>query len=323
MHLVNQRRDSIARKLSRPLLWCGPPELMKLTWERAPDFWSIRALSLRIESDAKRASLPPLWPATWVTDPPERLRAMLDTALRHGDAKNASRVALMLADSLAARGKVDDAIEVLGEVAATPEIDLARAITDAKRGVDAEARLDAPTTPELEASRRMALANVRRAREPSTAKSEYEAARDLFAAAGDRVNEALATANLGVLALASGDVDDAIAELERAEDAIHAQGDARSEAEILSRLGGALLAQRDARRASACVEEALVAFREAGDRGGECRALLLVARAYFELGDAEKARDDATRAVTIAKTLGDDAAALEATALRDAAIAAV
>lgn len=324
MLLVNQRRDSIARKLARPLLWCGPPELMKLTWERAPDFWSIRALPLRVGDGAARASLPPLWPATWVSDPPERLRATLDAATRQGDEKNAARIALLLAETLGARGKLDDAIEVMDEVKSTPEIALARAIAEARRGgANATAMLEAATSSELEGRRRMALANLRRAHDPDSARAEYERARDLFAAVGDGVNEALATASIGVVALLGGDVDEATERLEQAHAALRALGDDRSEAEVLLRLGGALLAQRDARRASACIEDALVAFRRVGDREGECRAVLLVARAYLELGDAEKARDDAARAIALARQLHDEGAEREAVALRDAALAAL
>ncbi len=323
MRLINQRRDSIARKLSRPLLWCGPPDLMKLTWERAPDFWSIRALPLRVEDDAKRASLPPLWPATWVPDPPERLRETLDAAVRHGDAKNAARVACALAEALVARNKIDDAIEVLGEVESTPEIVLARAVAEARRGntAKAEAVLASSGAPELEARRRMALANVRRARDRAAAATEYEESGALFAKMGDRANEALAIANLGVVALASGDVDEATARLEDALSTLRERGDDRSEAEVRTRLGGAFLAQRDSRRASECFEEALVAFRHLADSRGECAALRHVARAYLNLGDAEKARDDAERAVTLSRALRDEDAEREATALRDEALA--
>ena len=323
MRLINQRRDSIARKLSRPLLWCGPPELMKLTWERAPDFWSIRALPLRVDEDARRASLPPFWPTTWVPDPLERLRETLDAAVRQGDTKNAARVAHALAEALLARSKIDDAIDVLDEVESTPEIALCRAVAEARRGdsAKAEAALASPGLPELEARRCMALANVRRGRDRAGSAARYDEARALFAAAGDRANEALATANLGVVALASGDIDEATTRLEDALATLRELGDDRCEAEVRTRLGGAFLAQRDSRRASECFEEALVAFRRLADNRGECAALCQVARAYLNLGDAEKARDDAGRAVTLARALHDENAAREAMALRDEALA--
>ena len=37
LSLLNQRRDSIVSGLAHPLLWCGPLEFLKATWERAPD----------------------------------------------------------------------------------------------------------------------------------------------------------------------------------------------------------------------------------------------------------------------------------------------
>lgn len=42
--LVNQARDAIVRTLRRPLLWCGPRSFLNLTWQNAPDFWSIRSV---------------------------------------------------------------------------------------------------------------------------------------------------------------------------------------------------------------------------------------------------------------------------------------
>lgn len=49
--LVNQARDAIARTLRRPLLWCGPRSFLNLTWEHAPDFWSIRSVDHSLYSD--------------------------------------------------------------------------------------------------------------------------------------------------------------------------------------------------------------------------------------------------------------------------------
>ena len=77
LRLVNMRRDSIVQALARPRLWRGPPEFLKLTWERAPDFWSIRAMTLRFARWSEPVHEAPLWPGAWVADPPERLREML------------------------------------------------------------------------------------------------------------------------------------------------------------------------------------------------------------------------------------------------------
>ncbi|MBK8259281.1 MAG: hypothetical protein IPK82_42320 [Polyangiaceae bacterium] len=44
LHLVNQSRDTIAKQLGRPLLWCGPRSFLERTMDEAPDFWSIRSV---------------------------------------------------------------------------------------------------------------------------------------------------------------------------------------------------------------------------------------------------------------------------------------
>ncbi len=49
--LVNQARDAIVRTLRRPLLWCGPRSFLNLTWQHAPDFWSIRSVDHSLYSD--------------------------------------------------------------------------------------------------------------------------------------------------------------------------------------------------------------------------------------------------------------------------------
>lgn len=49
--LVNQARDAIVRALRRPLLWCGPRSFLNLTWQHAPDFWSIRSVDHSLHSN--------------------------------------------------------------------------------------------------------------------------------------------------------------------------------------------------------------------------------------------------------------------------------
>ena len=54
--LVNQARDAIVRTLRRPLLWCGPRSFLNLTWQNAPDFWSIRSVDHSMYSAAGRVA---------------------------------------------------------------------------------------------------------------------------------------------------------------------------------------------------------------------------------------------------------------------------
>lgn len=48
LRLLNQRRDTVAEQLNAPLLWCGSAEFFRATAEQAPDFWSIREITIQI-----------------------------------------------------------------------------------------------------------------------------------------------------------------------------------------------------------------------------------------------------------------------------------
>lgn len=59
LHLVNQSRDTIAARIGRPLLWCGPRPFLERTMDEAPDFWSIRAVERRLGPDPLAAGEEP------------------------------------------------------------------------------------------------------------------------------------------------------------------------------------------------------------------------------------------------------------------------
>lgn len=311
LHLVNQRRDSLARAIGKPLLWCGPPEFIRTTWERAPDFWSVRALPIRVEAAERRANVAPLWPALCVVDSTERLRAMLAAARRHHDGANAGRIALSLADSLVARWELGEALEVVDAAAPGEELLLVKGIVLAYRGAttaarECFARVRESTDALVAARGRLCFANTEA--RPSDARVAYESSRDVFLASGDVANEAVATANLGVVQLDEGDANGAVETLEAALDRARASADDRVIARVLSTLGAASVARRDSRHACELLEEALVLLRAVGDRRGELDAVQRIAEAYLNVGDPEKAERDAERAIAIAGELALDAA---------------
>jgi tetratricopeptide (TPR) repeat protein len=318
LRLVNMRRDSIVQALARPLLWCGPPEFLKLTWERAPDFWSIRAMTLRFARWSEPVHEAPLWPGAWVADPPERLREMLAMARRQGDERNIARAAATLAEALVARGELEEAAEVVAETSGAPSLRMIEAVVSAMRGAHdrAEAILAdagwAPGEPEVEGRRLVALGNLALETRREVAVQRYEQARTLLRAAGDVANEAVAVANLGVASMAEGALEAAAVLLEQALSLARSAGDARTEARILSKLGRVQLLQRDSRHACATLEEALDCLLDVGDPRVEGEVLRRLASAYLELGDPEKAEGDARRAAGIARSVGDEAGAREA-----------
>jgi tetratricopeptide (TPR) repeat protein len=318
LRLVNQRRDSIAQTLARPLLWSGPPEFLKLTWERAPDFWSIRAMTLRFPRSSEPVREAPLWPGAWVADPPERLREVVAMARQQGDERNVARAAAALAEALLARGELDEAAEVVAESSGAPSLRMVEAIVSALRGPRERAVAileDGAWTaglPEVEGRRLIALGNLELETDPAAATHRYEQACSLLRDAGDLANQAVAVANLGVAAMRDGTLDSAAALFDEALALARGAGDARTESRVLSKLGRVQLLQRDSRRACATLEEALERLSDVADPRVESEVLRRLARAYIELGDPEKAEGDARRAAGIAQALGDEAGVQEA-----------
>lgn len=82
LRLVNERRDSIAKHLDCPLLWCGSSEFLVQTGHQAPDFWSARAVERRIEARKKSESKKAFRKKAHSKD------ELLHEALRQGDRKS-------------------------------------------------------------------------------------------------------------------------------------------------------------------------------------------------------------------------------------------
>jgi tetratricopeptide (TPR) repeat protein len=271
----------------------------------------------------------PLWPGVWVTDPPERLRDMLRMAKAQGDGAIAAHAATLLAEALVARGEIEDAAEVIAEVPSTPALRIVEAVVAAARGdrVRAETIVSDETftagAPELEGRRLIALGNLRVDVDRPAAQKAYEKAASLLGGARDTSNVAVALADLGLVAMSDGALDQAEARFDEALDVAHRAGDARVEARVLSKLGRLHLLRRDSRRACAVLEEALTCAEGAGDPRAEGEILRRLARAYLELGDPEKAEQDARRAASIERAMGDEQAALEADDIARDAHAAV
>lgn len=83
LRLVNERRDSIAKHLQCPLLWCGSSEFLVQTGQQAPDFWSVRAVERKIEAR-------PVIESRKTQKKKESAKGdLLDEALRQRDRKSA------------------------------------------------------------------------------------------------------------------------------------------------------------------------------------------------------------------------------------------
>jgi tetratricopeptide (TPR) repeat protein len=322
LRLLNQRRDTIVDELGCPLLWCGPPEMMALMWERAPDFWSIRAMTHRLEVPTAAPAEMPLWAGVVVRDAPERLREMRQTAREQNDPLVSVRVAIQLAEALLACGEFEEAAELSDELRREPAgttvqrgtLELIRARANLAVGRTAEAA-EAIAAAEALAQSGVdgafaamlgtAKGNLALRSDLDAAVAAYEPAHLAFRGASDKRNEAVVIADLGVAALAAGDAERAIEHLELARTMLRDVGDDRSESRVVAHLGRAHAALRDSRSANEYFDEALEMTRAIGDRRGESRILSHLAQVYLNVGDPEKALEDATRALAIAEDVGD------------------
>jgi tetratricopeptide (TPR) repeat protein len=326
LSIANQRRDTIVEGLGCPLLWCGPLEFLNYTWERAPDLWSIRGMMQRVLLEAKAPPESPLWGGVVAAGAPERLRETLRAAREQGDREVAARVTVQLAESLLAGGEYGEAAEVIdeakseaplsGNASATLALLRARAahalgdVETARQAlIEAELARQAPASSSdrsFEAQAATARGNLELRVDAGKARASYEEAVSAATVSGDKRNEAVALADLGIALLALGEAEAGLTQLEAARTLASEVGDERSEARCLMHLGRAHAALYDSRAAAQCFEEALELVRGQGDRRGEARVLFHVAKTYLDAGDAEKAREDALRALVLARSVGDE-----------------
>jgi tetratricopeptide (TPR) repeat protein len=197
---VNLHRDTIVRHLARPLIWCGPRPFLALTWERAPDFWSIRTVDYVVVPDEEEAH------------EVEELRSLLEQARAQGDKANERSLRLRLAGSQIAR---DDLEQAEGTLRAGPSghedpaILLGLAEIQLRRGDREGARHllhsveGGKLTPEERLSRELLEARSYQADgDLLHAKPTYERALDSARAIGDKRAEVQALLGLGSLAKA-------------------------------------------------------------------------------------------------------------------------
>ncbi len=111
LRLLNQRRDSLARHLNAPLLWCGPSSFFDSTWQLAPDFWSVAAVPARIHATPGRIQERAVSWTTSSSIAEDQLLARYADALVQHDVLNAVRIGLTAVESLGAHGKLAAALD--------------------------------------------------------------------------------------------------------------------------------------------------------------------------------------------------------------------
>jgi WD40 repeat protein/nucleoside phosphorylase len=245
LRFLNDRRDDIARRLGRPLFWCGPASFLLATAEGAPDFWSVRAVERRLKlASASR-------------EPGVSRHELLAEAIRQGDVRSVAALTLGPAREALAAGRLDEAAELLDDVPPSladkdasldAEVRLLRAEVHRRRGALDEAiaivdrlrreRLE----PRVTAQAELSWARLHEARHDSVeAERAYARATAAADSAGDRAFVLLASMRREALRFA-GDPEGALRRLEDAKNLAEHQGD-----RLLDALGFALLSAAYAR----------------------------------------------------------------------------
>jgi Tol biopolymer transport system component/tRNA A-37 threonylcarbamoyl transferase component Bud32/tetratricopeptide (TPR) repeat protein len=270
LRLINQRRDTLARRLGCPLLWCGPASFLNTSWEEAPDFWSIRSTDIKLAEEPAVAS-PEASPAA-LPDPEQPLRDLLQAARSQGDLTGAARLAARLTDALLARGAVDEAArtvaEALAEAQKSPEppleLLLRQAAVERRRGhpFAAAATLGSlltqtGATPNLRLQALLMLAGVLEdGGDLARAEESYRRAIDLAREQADHEAETRALVGAHGIAARTGRAAEAEAPLEEARSMAVRLGDrelvgAAATAQALAAIGG-----HDAQRGDERIGEA-------------------------------------------------------------------
>ncbi|MFO0591676.1 MAG: protein kinase [Polyangiaceae bacterium] len=240
LRLVNQRRDTMARHLKRPLLWTGPVSFLDATWNHAPDFWSVRALDQRIAPPEGGDAL-------------DSLRHLLTAAREQGDVRSEARLAVQLADDLSSAGAYVEAMELLGETlsrAKSEPVEVRGELTIRKARLfllqgdtfAAEelmrALLEWPLPKEMVAAALLVLAGAHaRAGRHEEALGAYEQALSAAEQAKDIAAEIQARIGIGLNSVsAGGPISEARASIQKAVEQAHAIGDPALEAHALRAL---------------------------------------------------------------------------------------
>jgi hypothetical protein len=212
--MVNLHRDGIARNLGCPLLWCGPPEFLRATWEEAPDFWSIAAIPKQFPRDTDHSWIPLVdvdWNFVRETDI-DSLLSSYGAARDQGDTENQIRLGARLIAALGPdRHDIRDTISrEIGKYPFGPAmilLPLSLRVQTRDPLVAILSRRETSRSPQLKAQFLLHLGVIsRRSALPEDACKELTESIQLFEQTGDAGSETLARLKLAELQLFRGDI---------------------------------------------------------------------------------------------------------------------
>ena len=269
LRLLNQRRDTLSKRLGCPLLWCGPPSFLNLSGEEAPDLWSIRATDQRLTEEPAPA-MPEAAPAILAAT--DRLRDLLRTARTQNDQAASASIAARLADALLAEGALDEAARTILEglaiaqsSAAPPaELLLRQAAIDRRRGHTASAAAvlgtllaQSDVAPHVRQQAQLALAGVLEdSGDLERAEATYREVLAAARASADLEGEARALIGAFGIAARTGRAVEAVEPLAKARSIAERLGDRGLESAAAAAQASAALGGHDAQGGQERIDEA-------------------------------------------------------------------
>ncbi len=330
LNLLNLQRDTLAAHLGRPMIWCGLRSFLNATWREAPDFWSIRDITLRIPvlTTSDTSHVPGGGPWMEPTPEPETIAELVEDARRVKDDRNLARLLLGLARSLLARGRPDEAerpfeeadalITSLSSFRGTHEDALLEEtrgdLAWPMRGVEAAEEAYGRAFAAYDVlgdglGRARLLGKLGRCafyrRELDAAAEMYERALAEVSRLGDLATTAQLLLLRGRVRFYRTDYDAAMRDYEEAASLFVSMQDRLGEAEVRKAIGEVRLRWGDLAGASKDYDAALALYEERKDALGRATVLLGRAHVRFQRGDIEGAAADCAEALALFRAVND------------------
>lgn len=301
LNFLNMKRDTIAHHLGRPLIWCGLRFFLDAMAEHAPDFWSIRNITIQIplQSQSHIEVLSGLDPFARPAGSLRKLSPIAKTRHKPDETPAFARVLLDHARALVAAGRAKDAIVSL---------DHAETIL--------RARTISSTTVE-DALLRELRGDVAFALEGDGATENlYPAALEAYFQTGDVRGQARIYAKLARIARRRGNSDIATIQFDAALGMATQLGDVSLRAAILHARAVDTDKGLEVAQALRDLDESATIFESLADAPSRARVLVTRAVIRHDIDDIEGAIADLDAALAILSQFNDPLARMKAQALR-------
>lgn len=329
---LNQFRNPLRRQFDIPLIFVGAPWLQEVLRENAPDLWSVRTLTARVQSQAsenlREQPAATSTPETREPGPDPELALAEAQQLREQPGKELALARLLhrAGVGFSASRRWSEAVNALSEAlelrerAGAEPADLAQ--TEYRLGIAlrwtagydrsatllnrARTRCHDLALPREEAWCIEALGDIELARSNhAEARRHYERALGIYHQLGDLQGQANCIQDLGSIALRRSDHPEARRRFEQAI-LLHRQvGDVQGEANCIKSLGDIALLRSDHAEARRTYEQALPLYHQVGSALGEANCINCLGDISMRRSDYSEARRCYEQALPLHRQVGD------------------